>query len=158
MRRTVALLVAVVLSGVLSGCGVTPPSASGSAAGQPADPAIAIHPDVARPGDELAMQFPDDTGVRGVAFTLDGWDGSGWKPLFHLTSDGQSAHREPAWWRVGEEVGERVGEQGAGWEDAGVSGTGPDHVVVPPEAPAGDYRVCTADAREQLCGLLTIEE
>jgi hypothetical protein len=154
MRRTPALLLAGALTAALPGCGVTPPAASDPAAAEPADPAIAIHPDVARPGDELAMQFPDDTGVRGVAFTLEGWDGSGWKPLYHLTSDGQSAHREPAWWRVGEQVG----EEGVGWDDVGVSGPGPDHVVVPPEVPAGDYRVCTAHAREQQCGLLTIED
>ena len=145
MRRTTPLLLAL----GLSACGVAPPSPAGTAAEQ-AEPAIAIHPAAARPGDELAMQFADDSGPRGIAFSLDGWDGSAWQPLYYLTSDGQSAHREPAWWRVGEE--------GRGWDDVGVSGRGPDHVVVPPDVQPGDYRVCTTGGDAPVCGLLTIEE
>lgn len=146
MRRTATLLLA---PAVLTGCGVTPPAPSPAPAPGAEAPAIAIHPASARPGDELAMQFSHE-GIRGIAFSLDGWDGTTWRPLYVLTSDGQSAHREPAWWRAG--------ESGRGWVDVAVTGPGPEHVVVPRTAPAGDYRVCTADAATRSCGLLTVEE
>jgi len=137
----------LLLAVTLSGCGSAPTPAEEPT---PEPASIAIHPAAARPGDELAMQFAADSGPRGIAYSLDGWDGRDWQPLYYLTSDGQSAHREPAWWRVD--------EQGRGWDDVGVSGRGPDHVVVPPGALPGDYRVCTAGGGEPVCGLLTIEE
>ncbi len=146
-----ATWVSAVLVGLLgvSACGVAPPEAGPPRAAPAAavDVPFVIHPAAARPGQELAVQFHDE-GIRGIAFSLDGWDGRAWEPLYVLTSQDQSAHREPAWWRAG--------EPDRAWVDVAVTGPGPDHIVVPPTAPAGDYRLCTLDTDPPLCGLLTI--
>jgi hypothetical protein len=54
-------------------------------------------------------------------------------------------------WRV-------AGEQGAAVEDIGVGGFGPDDVPIPEVADLGDYRICTANAGDELCAPIEIIE
>jgi hypothetical protein len=42
-----------------------------------------------------------------------------------------------------------------GWEQVGVSGPGPDRVLVPEAASPGDYLLCTANSLDEACALLT---
>ena len=95
------------------------------------------------------MRFPPDS-TRGIAFSLSEWDGEAWTPVFYLTSDwGMPGSHTPTWWSV-EDNDDR------GWEDIGVSGVGPDRVVLPDVATAGEYLLCTANAADEACAKLTV--
>jgi hypothetical protein len=43
-----------------------------------------------------------------------------------------------------------------GWEQVGISGGGPDRVIVPESASPGDYLLCTANVLDEACALLTV--
>ena len=43
-----------------------------------------------------------------------------------------------------------------GWEQVAISGGGPDRVIVPESASPGDYLLCTANALDEACALLTL--
>ena len=95
------------------------------------------------------MRFPEDH-RRGIAFSLSRWSEGRWNLTYYLSSDwGASGDYPPTWWTV--EDGEN-----RGWEDVGVSGPGPDRVLVPDTAPPGDYLLCTANALDEACALLTV--
>ena len=107
---------------------------------------ITVTPATARPGATVALTFPDESG-RGIAFQLAKATEPS-KVLYYLTSDwGRRGEHTPTWWRAG---------ASGGWEDVGISGPGPDRVVVPDTAEDGTYRLCTANAADQVCGLLTV--
>lgn len=110
---------------------------------------MTVNPATAAPGQRVALFFGSEK-VRGIAFSLAAWDEEGWAVAYHLTSDrGSPRSHSPDWWSV--EDGE-----GRGVVDVGVGGPGPDHVVVPDSAPAGDYLLCTANSADQACALLTV--
>ena len=107
---------------------------------------ITVTPETARPGAVVALRFSDDNG-RGIAFQL-AKDSDPSKVLYYLTSDwGPGREHTPTWWPA---------DANGGWVDVGVNGPGPDHVVVPDTAEDGVYRLCTANAAIQVCGLLTV--
>jgi hypothetical protein len=109
---------------------------------------VTITPATARPGATVALTFSDEKAVRGIAFQLARASEPG-KVLYYLTSDwGEPARHRPQWW---------VSGGTSGWEDVGIIGPGPDRVVVPDTAADGVYLLCTANAAEQVCGLLTVK-
>jgi heat shock protein HslJ len=110
-----------------------------------------LEPPTAQPGATVAMHFPP-TNSRGVAYSLAPWTGNAWAdPEYYLTSDGgEQLGWTPGWWRVDQ------GEN-RGWPDIGISGPGPDRVVIPDTAAAGPYLLCTATAVNKACATLTVD-
>ena len=108
---------------------------------------VTVSPATARPGALVALTFPGG-GSRGVAFKLAKTTDPA-NVLYYLTSDwGKPSKHKPGWWPV---------SGNWGWVDVGISGPGPDHVVVPDTAEDGTYLLCTANAHPELCGLLTVK-
>ncbi|MBW3665893.1 MAG: hypothetical protein KY469_22650 [Actinobacteria bacterium] len=120
---------------------------------RPPEPAPSMRPDLlvlqpatARPGEFVAMHFPQVT-MRGVAFQLDRRTELGWETVYWLTSDGNG----------GKPTSIRVGSEGNyGWPDVGVDGPGPDRVLIPHGIEPGRYRLCTANAGDEFCAPLDI--
>lgn len=142
MRLT--LLASVVL---LAGCTTVVPTGTPDdpPAGTPHDATAAFRPasivadrDTAAPGEIVELTFPDEM-VRGVMFVLEEQMGASWVYRYILLAG--SDH--PTWHRPGDE---RVA-----WPDIGITGVGPDRVVIPDEAPPGTYRICTGNARQNIC-------
>jgi hypothetical protein len=110
---------------------------------------MTVAPSSATPGQEVALRFPADS-QRGIAFSLAQWSEDQWDEAYYLTSDwGRSDDYTPAWWPV-------EGSEDRGWVQVGISGPGPDRVLVPETAPPGDYLLCTANALEKACALLRV--
>jgi hypothetical protein len=110
---------------------------------------IVVHPDQTTPGELVSVFFPDDR-TRGIHYVLESQAGGGWNLDFHLISDWGGSH-EAKYFTVEEMEDIAV-------EDLGIEGPGPDRVVIPSETPLGDYRVCTANSRPNVCALLVVEE
>lgn len=164
-RRRRAIVAGAALTGaVMIGVGIAAQPFSGSQvvdgqiAGTPTadappplsgtfDP-IDLTPKTAQPRALVSMGFPK-SGMRGIAFSLDKWEDGEWQAAYYLTSDGGSLGWEPSWWSLAD-------AEGRGWRDIGVSGPGPDQVIVPNTATNGFYRLCTANAVEEACGLLEV--
>jgi hypothetical protein len=118
-------------------------------AGTPHDAAAVIRPAsmvadraIVASGDVVELTFPDEM-TRGVWFVLEREAASSWVYRYDLTSDGPG----PGWpmeWHV-------AGDEGFAVEDVGVGGPGPDRVVIPDTAEAGSWRICTANAAENVC-------
>jgi hypothetical protein len=102
----------------------------------------------ASPGTRVQMTFPN-AGQRGMAFLMERWVEGRWTPEYYLTSDAIE-NVEPTWWSVSD------ADKNA-WADIGVTGTGPDVVLLPNTAKPGTYRVCTANGLVKACGLLQVE-
>lgn len=153
MRR---VLCGLVISGVLVGCSSSGgdgapalkqplPSVPASSAG-----AMVLDSTSVAPGDEIGLFFPEES-PRGVAFSLAPWSGDGWEEVeYYLSSDWSQKSRTPSWWS-------KQDSAGRGWPDIGIGGPGPDHVVVPDSAWAGPYLLCTENASDQMCAVLTVE-
>ena len=145
VRRWHWLAVAV----VLSGC--SDDSASPPRMDPDLDGTMTVAPSSASAGHDVALTFPSDS-RRGIAFSLSRWSDGRWDKAYYLTSDwGSSGHHSPTWWTV-------EGSEDRGWEQVGVSGPGPDRVMVPETATPGDYLLCTANARDEACALLTVTD
>lgn len=149
----ISAVLAVVL--LLSGCtGASAPEGSGRSAATPTVDAdlrgtMTVAPASAVPGQEVTLRFPAGS-HRGIAFSLSRWSRSRWTAAYYLTSDwGTSGDHTPSWWAVED-------SENRGWEQVGVSGPGPDRVLVPETAPPGDYLVCTANALDEACAVLTV--
>ena len=120
------------------------------------DPAPVLRPDLvraepatARPGQEVELYFPEETG-RGIAYELDRQVDDGWETTHRMTAataDGGGVPRTVP-----------VGTAGYGYPDIGVGGPGPDTVVLPDDLAPGDYRICTANAGADFCTPLTVED
>lgn len=106
-----------------------------------------VAPVEASPGDLVELTYPRRT-MRGVAFALDELVDGAWVRRYYLTAAGQPG-LGPDWWSVDD-------AEGRGWSDIGIGGAGPDVVEIPPPATSGDYRICTANARQDFCATLTI--
>lgn len=116
----------------------------------PYDQAAKMRPDLvvadpasATAGEAVELTWPEET-LRGVAWTLEEQDGSSWQVRYFLTSRWESDGGAPSWWAVSE-------GEGTGWADIGVSGPGPDLLQIPDTAPAGQYRLCTANSSPNVC-------
>jgi PAS domain-containing protein len=106
---------------------------------------LVLDPATATPGELVAMRFPESS-MRGVAFQLDRRTADGWAPVAWMTSDGNG----------GVPITVPPSTEGYAVEDVGIGGPGPDHVRLPDELPAGDYRVCTANAGSDFCAPLEV--
>lgn len=99
----------------------------------------------ARPGGMLSLRFPQGA-ERGVAFTLEGWSGDAWTPLYELSAvpggAAEGTRARPAWAPIGE---------GLPVSGIGVTGEGPDRVPVPEVADPGWYRVCSSAIDDGAC-------
>lgn len=107
---------------------------------------MVVDPALAAPGDKLALRFPEET-PRGIAFELHRRTDAGWVTTHWMNSDANGreyAGTAPA------------GTEGWGSIDVGIGGPGPDRVALPGDIPAGEYRVCTANAGDEFCAPLTI--
>ncbi|GAA5105883.1 hypothetical protein GCM10023339_02210 [Alloalcanivorax gelatiniphagus] len=110
---------------------------------------MTVAPAAATPGQQVALHFPVDS-QRGIAFSLSRWSDGQWNETYYLTSDwGTSGDRAPSWWTVED-------SENRGWEDMGVSGAGPDRVLVPDTATSGDYLICTVNAPHEACAQVTV--
>jgi hypothetical protein len=110
---------------------------------------MTVAPTSAAPGQEVELSFPSDN-QRGIAFSLSRWSEGRWDKEFYLTSDwGTPDEHAPTWWTVAESANR-------GWEQVAISGGGPDRVIVPESASPGDYLLCTANALDEACALLTV--
>ena len=97
-------------------------------------------PAVVQAGQQVELRFPSEV-HRGVCWYLSERDGNGWsEPVYFLVSGppGYDSNNAP-YWRSDDEVWE--------CEEVGVSGPGPDPIVVPDTA-SGEYRLCTANTRD----------
>lgn len=110
---------------------------------------MTVTPATAVPGQRVALRFQSKE-VRGIAFSLSAWSDQGWTVAYYLSSDwGLPGSHTPDWWRVED-------SEGRGWEDVGIGGPGPDHVIVPDTAPDGDYLLCTENSVDEACVILTV--
>ena len=111
---------------------------------------MTVTPATPAAGESVALHFGSER-VRGVAFTLSRWTGKDWVVDHYLTSDwGEPGTHELTWWRADD-------TERRAWPDIGVVGTGPDHVVVPDDAPSGDHLLCTANSVDEACVILRVE-
>lgn len=118
-----------------------------------------IEPSVLRsgPAREVRVTYPDGT-PRGIAYVLEhGWPGLTepvWKLRFFLVAglDG----RPGDWWPA---EGDATPDGGArGWADIGIEGEGPDVLTVPSDLEPGTWRLCTANAPQNVCEYLHVDE
>ena len=128
---------------LLVGCGAT----TSSIPAPDPNARMVVEPSRAEPGDVVALSFPDEM-ERGILFVLEGRTVDGWLPAFFLTSDGPGPEWELTW--------QPPGGAGLAVEDIGVGGPGPDHVLIPPVAAPGIYRICTANAAEKVCAPIDV--
>jgi hypothetical protein len=108
-----------------------------------------VEPSAARPGELVAVWYPGGR-ERGVAYALERRDGDRWDVTHLLTATTDSYGSSPSWVPFGSE--------GYGWEDIGISGPGPDVLVVPDSAVPGDHRICTANSLENICVEIVVDE
>lgn len=109
---------------------------------------VVAEPAQVEPGGLVELTFPEET-ERGTPWALELRDGDTWRANYLLSSDANGG--EPSW--VGLEEPDRWA-----WDDIGVSGPGPDRVRVPDTAPPGSYRLCTANALDNICADLEITD
>lgn len=158
MRLLAAVMVVTPL--VLGGCadpsaprdahaGEHAPTESTSPTDAAVDGSMTVTPAAAEPGQRVAVRFQPEK-MRGIAYSLSTSDQGGWRLAYYLTSDwGASAGHRPTWWRVED-------AEGRGWEDVGITGPGPDRVVIPDDAPPGETLLCTANSVRETCAVLTV--
>lgn len=110
---------------------------------------MTITPASAEPAQEVELTFPG-TSERGIAFSLSQWSDGDWEVSYYLTSDwGKPGEHQPTWWPVED-------NENRGWEQVGISGAGPDRLLIPDTAASGDYLLCTANALDEACAQITI--
>lgn len=126
---------------------------------KPADPDATMRPDLMRarprnvmPGEYVLLYFPEKT-TRGLGFVLEAKVEDSWE----LRS---SMYPSPSVLGSSKPLGtsEPYSPGPAGIYNVAITGEGPDAVAIPPDTAAGEYRICTSDARENFCTPLTISD
>ena len=102
--------------------------------------AMVVEPEQAESGELVAVRFPGGW-ERGILYALDAEVGDGWERRWMLISDASGG--EPLWFVNGQDE--------VAVEAIGIVGEGPDRILIPDESGPGDYRVCTANAAENVC-------
>jgi len=111
------------------------------------DPArMVIDPRTASPGEVIEIRFPAG-GDRGILFALDEREDATWERRAYLLSDANG----------GNPAAYDIDDDDMMVEMVGISGPGPDRVILPDISAAGDYRICTASAVENVCARIKIE-
>jgi hypothetical protein len=100
---------------------------------------IVANPDEVTAGLNVELTFPQETD-RSLAFALEVASGDSWEYGYQLVSDQRGG--EPFWQEANGPVEIDL---------VGVSGPGPDVVSIPPEAPPGEYRLCTMLVPRSIC-------
>ena len=110
------------------------------------DDLLVVAPATVAPGAVVEVTFPDGHD-RGIAYELRSETSPGtWEVAWWMTSDANG----------GEPTTVPVGTEGWGHEDVGISGTGPDRVLIANATDPGVHRLCTANAVEDICGTVTV--
>jgi hypothetical protein len=106
----------------------------------------------ASPGQTIEIRFSQNTD-RGIAWVLEERHGYLWHARYFLsaTTSAYEGSGSPTWWSVDD-------SEGRGWEDIGITGPGPDTLVIPDSIRPGGYRLCTANSRPNICTPLDIAE
>jgi hypothetical protein len=139
---------------LLAGCTTVVPTGTrdGAPAATPHDATAAFRPasmvadrETAAPGEIVELSFPGEM-VRGIMYVLEEETGASWIYRYILLSGGTN----PTW--------HRPGDESVAIPDIGAAGVGPDRVVIPDEAPPGTYRICTGNARQNVCVRIEIVE
>jgi hypothetical protein len=104
--------------------------------------AVVITPDALRPGETFELTSRDEAAGFGLAWRLERRTPDGWTPAYTLAA--AFGEGEPQWWAEGES-----------WAVEEPMVRAPLRFVVPPDAAAGDYRLCEHDAPE-VCASLTV--
>lgn len=109
------------------------------------DDLMVATPAMVAAGDVVEVTFPTAY-ERGIAYQLDEEVDGAWVTRWWMTSDGNG----------GQPTTVPAGTVGYGVEDVGVGGPGPDRVLVHQDTAPGSYRLCTANAGEDVCVLLEV--
>ena len=134
-----------VLLGLLAGCALAQPLPP------PVDPwpidgavmrpeAMFVEPVRARSGDMVAVTYPVGWD-RGILYAIDADVGGEWDRRHLLISDANGGR--PMWFTLG--------DADVAVEAVGIGGPGPDRVPIPEGIEPGAYRICTANAGENIC-------
>lgn len=113
------------------------------------DGGIDVSPATAQPGERLSLTF-DDESQRGVGYVMAREVDGEWREEYLLIADSTDPRTDVRW--------SRVDEPGLFVPALANSGPGPDEVVVPEVAAAGDYRICEEGEDSPLCGFLAVTE
>jgi len=108
---------------------------------------MVVTPVAAAPGDLVELTFPGGHD-RGVLFAIDEASAGGWERRAMLLSDANGG--DPRW--------SRADADDLMVEMVGIAGRGPDRVPIPQGLLPGNYRICTANAVENLCAPIEVVE
>lgn len=109
---------------------------------------ISLAPTALGPGDLVSLSFPE-TSQRGGFFQLQAWTGSTWADAIYLLESDAGESGQPSWVVIGE---------GAGTDDYGVGGPGPDRIQLPESIDPGYWLLCTANSQVERCAQLLVNE
>jgi hypothetical protein len=128
---------------VATGCGAM----TDSPQPWPIDPSAEIRPDAmraepttVRPGELVEITFPQGWG-RGILYSIEARAGDGWERRYLMISNANGAN--PIWFTPDDDS--------IAVAAVGIEGPGPDRVPIPEPLDPGDYRICTANAGENVC-------
>jgi hypothetical protein len=144
--RLVGLLL---LGSVLAGCGAVRMSEQWSLAPEEAmnPDAMVVEPSRAKPGEIVSLTYPDGLD-RGILYAIDARSANEWRRASMLISD--AAGGRPMWFEADDES--------VAVEAIGIAGPGPDRVPIPETLEPGEYRICTANAGENVCTPIDVVE
>ena len=158
--RMINVAAAVLILGLLASCTGEPPMVPTPPTDPPSSQleprfvdSLTATPAAARPGAVLTLGFPDER-LRGLGYSLESAGTGGWTIEYYLVAS-RKGDEEPgrrSWIRA------RDGNDGVGfgWPDVAMAGPGGERVRVPGVATPGVYRLCTANAEQKSCALLTV--
>jgi hypothetical protein len=146
-------IIGLVATAAMVGNDTDEPAPSSERTQDPAVPAqwdlgVLVYPESATPGSLIELTYPDEN-MRGIAFSLAPWTGTEWGEVEYYLTATQVRSKEPTWWPATEN---------GGWDDLGVGGPGPDFLTIPDSAPPGGYLLCSANAKEQFCVVVQVDE
>ena len=92
-------------------------------------------------GETVQITYPEGT-PRGAGYVLERFVGGWYQAEYLLTAVPAGSGLEPGWATL---------EEGATWDDVVTTGPGPDLLRIPESADGEYYRLCTANAPQNLC-------
>jgi hypothetical protein len=101
---------------------------------------MVVEPAQARPGDVVSVTYAAALD-RGILYAIEREGVGGWMRMALMISDGNGGR--PSWFRPD--------DAGVAVEAVGVAGIGPDHIAIPDFVEPGGYRICTANAGDNVC-------